>query len=75
MNINFSGPVTVFHGFTLPEKGIPAGYVALIDAYNLPAPYPYTKMAIGLKHKILKDKGWHLLTPRHQPANSLSKVI
>lgn len=71
MNINFSGPVTVFHGFTLPEKGIPAGYVALIDAYNLPAPYPYTKMAIGLKHKILKDKGWHLLTPRHQPANSL----
>ena len=71
MNNNFSGPVTVFHGFSLPEEGIPAGYVALIDAYCLPAPFPYTKMAIGLKHKIVQEMGWHLLTPRHQPEKSL----
>ncbi len=35
----FSGPVTVFHGLLLPEEAIPAGYVALIDAYQLPAPF------------------------------------
>ncbi len=71
MNNSFSGPVTVFHGFSLPKEGIPAGYVALIDAYHLPAPFPHTKMAIGLKHTILKEMDWHLLTPRHQPENSL----
>ncbi len=71
MNINFSGPVTVFHGFSLPEEAIPAGYIALIDAFHLPAPFPYTKMAIGLKHKVIEEKNWHLLTPRHQPVNSL----
>ena len=71
MNKCFSDAVTVFHGFSLPEKGIPAGYVALIDAYDLPAPFPYTKMAIGMKHAIVKKMGWHLLTPRHQPKQSL----
>lgn len=71
MNISFSGSVTVFHGFSLPEEGIPAGYVALIDAYQLPVPFPHIKMAIGLKHKIMKEKDWHFLTPRHQPASSL----
>ena len=67
----FSGPVTVFHGFLLPEEAIPAGYVALIDAYRLPAPFPRQKMAIGLKHTIIKSMGWHLLTPRHQPEETL----
>ena len=30
----FSGMVTVFHETVLPEAAIPAGYSALIDAYN-----------------------------------------
>jgi len=67
----FSGPVTVFHGFLLPEEAFPVGYVALIDAYQLPAPFPRLKMAIGLKHSIVKKMGWHLLTPRHQPEETL----
>lgn len=71
MNNIFSGPVTVFHEFLLPEKAIPVGYVALIDAYLLPAPFPRLKMAIGLKHSIVKRLGWHLLTPRHQPEETL----
>jgi Fic family protein len=71
MNNGFSGIVTVFHEFLLPEEGIPAGYAALIDAFKLPAPFPHTKMAIGLKHRIVKKMGWHLLTPRHQPKQTL----
>jgi Fic family protein len=71
MDNNFSGPVTVFHGFLLPEEAIPVGYVALIDAYQLPAPFPRLKMAIGSKHRILKSTEWHLLTPRHRPEETL----
>ena len=71
MNNRFSGPVIVFHEFTLPERGTPVGYAALIDAYNLPCPFPIIKIAIGTKHTIVKENGWHLLTPRHQPENSV----
>ncbi|MEA5028028.1 MAG: Fic family protein [Sphaerochaeta associata] len=71
MNNRFSGPVIVFHGFSLPEKGTPVGYAALIDAYNLPCPFPTIKMAIGTKHTIVKENDWHLLTPRYQPENSV----
>jgi Fic family protein len=71
MNNYFSGLVTVFHGYVLPEEGIPAGYAALIDAFHLPAPFPRIKMAIGLKHKIIREGEWHFLTPRHQPNQTL----
>ena len=32
---HFSGPVTVFQERRLPERGVPAGYSALIGAYGL----------------------------------------
>jgi len=54
-----------------PEEGIPAGYAALIDAFQLPAPFPRIKMATGLKHKIIRGREWHFLTPRHQPKQTL----
>jgi hypothetical protein len=38
MGNGFSGSVTVFRGVTLPEEGTPAGYAALIDAFDLPVP-------------------------------------
>ncbi|MDC7244479.1 MAG: Fic family protein [Sphaerochaetaceae bacterium] len=75
MNIHFSGPVTVFHGISLPQKATPAGYAAIIDAYNLSAPFPLLKMAIGMKHTIIKGDSWHLLTPRYQPENTLKGHI
>jgi hypothetical protein len=46
----FSEPVTVFHGFLLPEEAIPVWYVALSNAIRIPAPSPRLKMAIGVKH-------------------------
>lgn len=63
----FSGPVTVFHEKPLPERGTPAGYAALIDAYGLAVPLPRTLSAIGQRHKVREQEGWRILTPRHAP--------
>lgn len=71
MSAQFSGPVSVFHDRRLPEAAVPAGYAALIDAYELPVPVPRTLSAIGTKHRIIEQNGWHLYTPRHAPEASL----
>ncbi|HET6628351.1 MAG TPA: Fic family protein [Woeseiaceae bacterium] len=68
---HFSGPVTVFHGRRLPEAATPAGYSALIDAFNLKVPLPRTMSAIGPRHRISESGGWRLLTPRHAPQPTL----
>src|SRR6266498_1863435 len=67
----FSGPVTVFHEKPLPERGTPAGYAALIDAYGLAVPLPRTLSAIGQHHKVKEQEGWRILTPRHAPSPDL----
>jgi hypothetical protein len=63
----FSGPVTVFHGRRLPETATPAGYSALLDAFNLNAPMPRTLAATSDRHRTKKENGWQILTPRHAP--------
>ena len=63
----FSGPVTVFQERRLPERAIPAGYSALIDAYDLSVPLPRTFSAIGERHRVVEEGGWRILTPRHAP--------
>ena len=63
----FSGPITVFHGRRLPEAATPAGYAALVDAFDLATPMSRTLTAIGAHHRIIEDRGWRLLTPRHAP--------
>lgn len=67
----FSGPVTVFQERRLPETATPAGYSALIDAWNLNVPLPRTLCAIGEHHRILEQDDWRILTPRHAPAASV----
>ena len=67
----FSGPLTVFHERRLPERATPAGYVALIDAYNLTVPLPRTLSATGERHRVIEEAGWRILTPRHAPRASL----
>lgn len=71
MGNSFSEPVTIFHGLTLPEEGTPAGYAAIIDAYNLPVPLPYKLCAIGNKHRVFESAGWRFFTPRHAPQPDL----
>ncbi|ULJ72237.1 Fic family protein [Rhizobium gallicum] len=68
----FSGPVSVLHGRWLPRTAIPAGYAALIDAFDLTVPIPITLAAIGPRHKVYQAEGWKLYTPRHEPEASLT---
>lgn len=69
---HFSGPVTVFQERRLPETATPAGYAALIDAYQLAVPLPRTLSAIGEHHRIIEQQGWRILTPRHSPHPTLA---
>lgn len=67
----FSGPTLVFQERRLPELAVPAGYAALIDAYQLPVPLPRTLCAIGERHRILDQDSWRIMTPRHAPHATL----
>jgi hypothetical protein len=68
---DFSGPVSVFHDRRLPEAATPAGYAALIHAYDLAVPIPRILCAIGPRHRIIEEAGWRLYTPRHAPEATL----
>ncbi len=67
----FPGPVNLFHERRLPELATPAGYAALIHAYDLPVPLPRTLSAIGGRHRITDEAGWRIYTPRHAPDATL----
>jgi hypothetical protein len=67
----FSGWVTDFHDRRLPERALPVGYAALIDAFHLRVPLPRTLCAVGPRHKQYRQNGWHIYTPRHAPAADL----
>lgn len=69
--MRFSGPVTVFHGIAFPTAATPAGYAALIDAYELNAPFPYTISAISEKHRTETTGASRLFTPRYAPDATL----
>lgn len=67
----FSGPVTVFREKQLPERAIPAGYAALIDAFDLSVPLPRKLSATALHHKVIEGADWRILTPRHAPQSNI----
>ncbi|HVZ18761.1 MAG TPA: Fic family protein [Terriglobales bacterium] len=67
-----SQTVTDFHGRPLPESGRPAGYAALVEKYKLPVPLPSHLTAIAERHVKASTDEWQILTPRHQPAHTLS---
>lgn len=54
-----------------PHKAPLAGYSALIERYRLAVPAPEPLFAIGKRHHIHQDQAWVLLTPRHEPADTL----
>jgi Fic family protein len=66
-----SVPTRDFHSRLLPELGIPVGYAALIDRYDLGVPLPPKLAAIAHRHHPSSDNSWLMLTPRHRPENSL----
>ena len=68
---HFPGPVNIFREVRLPELALPAGYAALIDAFDLNVPLPLTLSATGSRHKVYEQDGWRICTPRHEPAATL----
>lgn len=67
----FSDYVTVFHEFRLPEPAMPAGYAALIDAYDVAAPWSRVLYATTQRHTVYRHDNWHMLTKRHAPSATL----
>lgn len=67
-----SREITVFHGRSTPEKGVLAGYGALIDFYSLDVPTPDCLLLISQKHKRYQTEEWLILTPRHMPEDTLA---
>jgi hypothetical protein len=63
--------MSVFHERRLPETAAPAGYTALIQAYDLPVPLPRILSAIGSRHRVIEEGGWRIYTPRHAPDASI----
>ena len=63
----FSGPVTVFQERRLPVPAIPAGYAALIRAFDLRVPLPRTLSAVGARHRRMEEGGWRIYSPRYAP--------
>lgn len=56
----------------LPELATPAGYAALIAAYDVAVPVPRTLHATGERHRVVEADGWRVLTPRHAPPATLA---
>ena len=70
-NIAFRDRSPFFGTGGLPERGTPAGYAALIEAYGLQVPLPRLLYATGERHRILQEGSWRILTPRHAPHPTL----
>ena len=68
----FSQSVKVFREQRLPVTATPAGYAALINAYDLRVPLPRTLSATGERHRFLAQAGWRIYSPRHVPPPSLA---
>lgn len=66
-----SQSVNYFHGRALPEPGVPAGYAALIERFDLIVPLPSQLTAIAERHHPASNPSWNLLTPRHRPPDTL----
>ncbi|MBK7212993.1 MAG: Fic family protein [Bacteroidales bacterium] len=71
INKLFSQEISVFQGRTTPEQGSLVGYGALINTLRLPLPYPRRLALISKKHRQYMSDGWLVMTPRHQPDESL----
>lgn len=75
INNHFSLKITVFHGRETPEEGYLVGYGAIISKYKLSVPIPERLSLISQKKRMYKTAEWQVLTPRHQPDETLYKQL
>ncbi len=64
-------PIGLICGEYPPANARPAGYAALIAAFNLAVPPPDQLIAIGDRHTYRREGRWRVLTPRYQPADTV----
>ena len=74
-NTPFSIRIPAFHGRKLPEAGVIVGYAALIENLELPVPIPTVIALISDKNKKYTVEGWQVLTPKHNPEETLYKQL
>lgn len=76
MNIvSISQEASVFHGLDLPEKGNIVGYTAIIENLKLQMPLPNKIALISTKNRQYQNESWKVLTPRHQPEDTLFRHL
>lgn len=73
--MQFSGEITLFHGERLPERAIPAGYAALIDAWGLSVPLPYRLCCVGATHSMKEAGRWRYFSPRYAPKPTMEAHV
>ena len=71
----YSQSANDFRGRPLPEPAIPTGYAAVLNRFGLPVPLPPRLIAIAERHHPTSTPSWQLLTPRHQPADTLGAEL
>ncbi len=74
-NNSISQRITVFHGRVAPEEGYLVGYGAIIAHYDLKVTIPNKLALISYKKRQYKTVEWQVLTPRHQPGETLFKHL
>ena len=62
-------------GLPMPPAARPAGYAALIAAFDLQVPLPDELVAIGDKHTLRRQGRWRVLTPRYRPAAAIAAHV
>lgn len=74
-NKRFSLLISVFHGLKTPEEGILVGYGAIIEGFDLAMPIPNRLALISFKKRKYFTENWQVLTPRHNPEDTLYKQL
>lgn len=72
---SFSLRISVFHGRKAPEEALLVGYGALIEKLKLAVPLPNRLALISAKNRQYTTDEWLVLTPRHEPADTLYKQL
>lgn len=67
--------VTDFRGVALPEPGVPAGYAAIIEAYDLRLPLPRRLSAIAHRYRPESNGDWQMFPPRAAPDPELGSQL
>jgi hypothetical protein len=65
-------PVGDFAGRVLPERGVPTGYAALVQRYDLRAVLPPRLTALAMRHHPSSTAEWLMLAPGRRPEQTLA---